>query len=55
VLITEALADKLRSDDGGSKPWMTTFGKLRQLRRETAKINRIIEEEFEQIETEDRL
>ena len=55
VLITEALADKLRSDDGGSKPWMTAFGKLRQLRRETAKVNRIIEEEFEQIEAEDRL
>jgi hypothetical protein len=55
VLITEALADKLRADNGGSKPWMTAFGKLRQLRRETAKINRIIEEEFEQIEAEDRL
>ena len=55
VLITEALADKLRADNGGSKPWMTAFGKLRPLRSETAKINRIIEEEFEQIETQDRL
>jgi len=55
VLITEALADKLRTDNGGSKPWMSAFGKLRQLRRETARINRIIEQEFEQIETEDRL
>jgi len=53
VLVTEALADKLRAA-GGSKPWMTAFGKLRHLRRETAKINRIIEEEFEQIEAEDR-
>jgi hypothetical protein len=52
VLITEALADKLRTDNGDSKPWMTAFGKLQQLRRETAKINRIIEEEFEQIEAE---
>ncbi len=55
ALITEALADKLRADNGGSKPWMAAFGKLRDLRRETAKINRIIEEQFEQIETEDQL
>lgn len=33
VLIPEALADKLGSDDGGSKPWMTAFGKLRQLQQ----------------------
>jgi len=55
ALISEALADKLRADDGSSKPWMTAFGKLRRLRSETAKINRIIEQEFEQIEAEDRL
>ncbi len=55
ALITEALADKLRADNSGSKPWMAAFGKLRDLRRETAKINRIIEEQFEQIETEDQL
>jgi hypothetical protein len=54
ALISEALADKLRADDAGSKPWMTTFGKLRHLRKETARINRTIEEEFEQIEPEDR-
>jgi hypothetical protein len=34
---------------------MTAFGKLRHLRKETARINRAIEEEFEQIEAEDRL
>ena len=55
ALITEALADKLTADNGNSKPWMEAFGKLRHLHRETAKINRIIEEEFEQIEGEDRL
>lgn len=54
-LITEALADKLRAENGSRKPWMSAFGKLRHLRKETAKINRIIEEEFEQIEAEDRL
>jgi hypothetical protein len=54
-LISEALADKLRAETkGASKPWMKSFGKLRHLRKETARINRIIEEEFDQIETEDR-
>jgi hypothetical protein len=55
ALISEALAEKLRADNGRGKPWMAAFGKLRHLRRGTAKINRIIEEEFEQIEAEDRL
>jgi hypothetical protein len=55
ALISEALADKLRAENGNSKPWMSAFGKLRHLRGETGKINRIIEEEFEQIEAEDRM
>ena len=55
ALISEALAEKLRADNASGKPWMAAFGKLRHLRRETAKINRLIEEEFEQIEAEDRL
>jgi hypothetical protein len=54
-LISEALADKLRANNGSSRPWLAAFGKLRHLRKETARINRIIEEEFEQIEAEDRL
>jgi hypothetical protein len=32
---------------------MKTFGKLRHLRKETARINRIIDEEFGQIDSED--
>jgi len=55
ALITEALADKLRAENGSNKPWMAAFGKLRHLREETEKINHIIEEEFELIEAEDRL
>jgi hypothetical protein len=55
ALISEALADKLRADNRSDKPWITAFGKLRHLRKETARINRVIEEEFEQIEAEDRL
>lgn len=38
-----------------AKPWMAAFGKLRHLRKENARISRIIEEEFEQIEPEGRM
>jgi hypothetical protein len=34
---------------------MAAFGRLRHLRKESARINRLIEEEFGQIEAEDRL
>ncbi len=52
ALVSEALADKLRAqNDKDAKPWMKTFGKLRHLHRETARINRIIEDEFGRIET----
>ncbi len=53
ALVSEALADKLHARGGKDKPWMKTFGKLRSLRKETARINRIIEEEFGRIEPED--
>ena len=51
ALVSEALADKLRARGDQDKPWMKTFGKLRSLRKETARINRIIEEEFDRIES----
>jgi hypothetical protein len=55
ALVSEALADKLRAQAGrDGKPWMKTFGKLRHLRKETARINLIIQDEFDRIETEDR-
>ena len=54
--VTEAVRDKLGT---GAKelrqPWMAAFGKLRRLRKETSRINRLMEDEFEQIEAEDRL
>jgi hypothetical protein len=53
--VTEAVKDKLASRNFAQKPWMAAFGKLRHLRKETARINRVIEEEFEQVEAEDRL
>jgi len=52
--VTEAVKDKLASETKASdKPWMVAFGKLKQLHKETARINRVIEDEFEKIEPED--
>lgn len=54
-LVTEAVQDKIKARSNSTdKPWMKSFGKLRHLRKETERINQIIEEEFEQIEPEDR-
>lgn len=48
--ITEAVKDKLSLSSGVTeKPWMLAFGKLRHLHKETARISRLIEEEFEQV------
>lgn len=52
-LVSEALAKKLRSRSSRKKPWLDSFGKLRGLRQETAKINAIIDREFGQVEPED--
>ncbi len=54
--VTEAVKEKLGADARTAEtPWMAAFGKLRHLRKESDKINRTIEEEFEHIEPEDRL
>lgn len=50
--VTEAVAAKLRPA-AGDKPWMKGFGELKHLHEENRKIEKIIEEEFEQIEPED--
>jgi len=53
--VTEAVKAKLATDPRTTEtPWMAAFGKLRHLRKESTKINRTIEEEFEQIEPEER-
>ena len=56
--VTEALQEKL---NGGAvrpgtdaAPWMRGFGRLRLLRRETARIRRVVDREFEIVEPEDR-
>ena len=52
--VAEALEQKLASQVApGEKPWMQSFGKLRHLHEENMRIDRIIEEEFGQIEPED--
>jgi hypothetical protein len=50
--VAAALREKLkRSSD--SKPWMRHFGALSHLRRETRRIEKRIENEFETIDLED--
>ena len=51
--VTEAVKDKLASDARRSeKPWVRHMGKLRHLRNETARINRLIEEDSEKVDPE---
>jgi hypothetical protein len=51
--VTEAVEQKLREPSAeGGKPWMKHFGKLKHLRKETARIDKFIEEAFEQIDPE---
>jgi hypothetical protein len=51
--VTEAVEQKLRESDSSSeKPWLKHVGKLKHLRKETARIDKRIEEAFETIEPE---
>ena len=51
--VTEAVEDKLKeAGAAGQKPWMKHMGKLKDLRKETERINALIEEAFENIDTE---
>jgi CRISPR/Cas system-associated protein Csm6 len=53
-LVAEIVEEKLRNGSvPADKPWMECFGELSHLHEETERINRIIEEEFEQIEPEE--
>ena len=58
VFVAEALLEKLAAKAGqarrGEPEWMQGFGKLRRLRKETARIQAKIDEAFEVIESEDR-
>jgi hypothetical protein len=51
--VTEAVKDKLAPRNKASeKPWMKLAGKLKYLRKETVRINRLIEEDSEKIDPE---
>ena len=51
--VTEAVKDKLAAPKkAAERPWLKLAGKLKHLRRETARINRVIEEETEKIDPE---
>ena len=56
--MSEALQEKLLSKGGnaraGEPEWMNGFGKLHHLRKETARIQKRVDEIFEVIEPEDR-
>jgi hypothetical protein len=57
-LVAEALREKLAATASkvppGEPEWMRGFGKLRRLRKETARIQARIDETVEVIEPEDR-
>jgi hypothetical protein len=51
--VTEAIEDKLKAVTHlGEKPWTKHIGKLKHLRKETKRINQLVEEQFEQIDPE---
>jgi len=52
--LTEALEDKVSvAASRGQKPWSKMAGRLKHLHKETVRIQKLIDEEFEQIEPED--
>jgi hypothetical protein len=52
-LVSGAVKKELQSSTSGTaKPWMKMAGRLKHLKKETARINRLIAEEFRQIEPE---
>ena len=51
--VTEAVEDKLKTAPAaGQKPWMKHIGKLKDLHKETERINKAIEEAFEEVDPE---
>ena len=57
-LVTEALREKLAAGRGAAPSddpeWMTGFGGLRRLHRETRRVQARVDEAFEVVEDEDR-
>ena len=54
AFVTEAVEEKLAAtSQKEEKPWVRLAGGLNHLHKETARINRILKSEFEEIEPED--
>ena len=54
--LTEAVREQLRrkaSPPSPNKPWMRAFGGLRDLHRESKRLERVIQREFERIDEEE--
>jgi hypothetical protein len=51
--VAEAMNEKLHARASEEKPWMKHFGALSKLRKETRKIDKIIEKEFETVASEE--
>jgi hypothetical protein len=51
--VAEAMNEKLHVPPAGEKPWMKHFGALSRLRKESRRIEKIIEKEFEAIDREE--
>ena len=53
--VTQAVEEKLsRGSRRQDRPWLECAGELVHLHKETVRIQKIIDEEFEEIEPEDR-
>jgi hypothetical protein len=51
--VTDAVKQKLAaSAKAGEKPWVKLMGKLKRLHKETGRINHLIDEDSEKIDTE---
>jgi hypothetical protein len=51
--VTDAVEEKLKAAPAAvRRPWMKHLGKLKGLRKETQKINRVIEKAFEEVDPE---
>lgn len=50
-LVTEAVQEKLKAT-GPEKPWMKHLGKLKHLHKERTRVEKRVEEAFEQIDQE---
>ena len=54
--VTQAVEEKLqRGGRRQSKPWLECAGELAHLHKETVRIQKLIDDEFERIEPEDRM